>query len=396
MVRSQQKGILAIRAFILVLFAAFAVVGYLNLRPEARAKFSNSGLDRRSPANFETGTDYSKFSHEIHQAMDIECSSCHKVPTANWNKIRDADTAFPDVTDFPTHDSCISCHREQFFKGRPPAICSICHKNPSPSDSSRFPFPNPREIYDKTERGKRSESKFEIYFPHATHVDLVSSRDGPSGKSANGARFVKARFSAIAESCAVCHSTHLPQGDADEEFYTDAPADLNGAFWLKKGTFMKSPINHANCFTCHSADTGIAPAPTDCATCHRDKQPFPRPDFDMEKAVKMKADKISLLAWRRRGSSGTFRHEFVAHSGMDCATCHDTERLSTIDPKTKKVPITSCGGCHITETLADGGILNAEIAERTKNPKFQCVKCHVSYGWLEIPESHLKAAEGGK
>jgi nitrate/TMAO reductase-like tetraheme cytochrome c subunit len=63
-------------------------------------------------------TDYSKFSHATnkHQAA---CNTCHKIPTSNWRKAADSPglDPFPDVADYPEHDTCISCHRAQFFKG---------------------------------------------------------------------------------------------------------------------------------------------------------------------------------------------------------------------------------------------------------------------------------------
>ena len=66
----------------------------------------------RIPAPSRTATDYSKFSHNTkkHQAA---CNTCHKVPTSNWQKT----STYPDITDYPGHDACVSCHRSQFFKG---------------------------------------------------------------------------------------------------------------------------------------------------------------------------------------------------------------------------------------------------------------------------------------
>src|SRR5689334_20980501 len=131
--------------------------------------------DRKSAPRPDTNTkrhDYSRFSHNVAQHK-LACNSCHKVPTANWNKVRSGDAAFPDVTDYPEHSSCIACHRQQFFVGAQPTICRICHTNPSPRDSSRHPFPNPPEIFDVSKEGQNSFSEFGISFPHDKHVDLV-------------------------------------------------------------------------------------------------------------------------------------------------------------------------------------------------------------------------------
>ncbi|MDH3492492.1 MAG: hypothetical protein OEM82_03000, partial [Acidobacteriota bacterium] len=163
---------------------------------------------------------------------------------------------------------------------------------------------------------------------------------------------------------------------------------------LKKGTFKTTPTGHTTCFQCHSTDAGISPAPQDCATCHKLKQKAPATDFDQKVASPMKiSDKIMMIAWRKRDSSAKFQHEFFAHVDMECATCHTVESINTVDLATKKVSISSCAMCHVTETSDDGGILNYEVDSRKADPKFQCVKCHIAYGKLEIPESHIKAID---
>lgn len=339
---------------------------------------------------------FGNFKHQLHLDMELQCSQCHKFPTANWDKVRAKEVAFPDVTDFPKHDSCLDCHRDQFFNGNPPTICSNCHVNPGPSDSTRFPFPNPREIFDETPRGKKSESEFKVEFPHDKHVEIVSRNTAP--RAIRGALFVNARAAASEDSCKVCHAVYRPQGKDADEYFTPPPKNLGDGFWLKKGTFERSPIGHTTCFTCHSEDSGIAPAPTDCGTCHKVKEPLPATDFSQEMANKVGLDdKIMLLAWKRRTSSATFRHEWESHADLNCSQCHNVMTLKTSVIATKKVPVLSCMGCHITGTVDDGGVLNAEVDSRKKNPNFTCVKCHISYGKMPVPESHLKAiVEAGK
>ena len=329
---------------------------------------------------------YSDFDH-VTKAHKMECSACHKFPSSNWNKVRAAAEAFPDVTEYPKHESCIACHKQQFFKGRPPMICSNCHTNPGPRDSSRHPFPNPREIFDRSPKGRRvEESDFAISFPHDKHVDIVSGDGDPTYKPSKGE-----------ESCAVCHRTYQPQGSSADEFFIKPPANIGDAFWLKKGTFKTAPIGHTACFSCHSQDTGLEPSPINCAACHK-LRPLATPaDFDPKFARQMtNEDKIMLTAWRHRVSAGAFRHEFEMHAGMDCATCHSVATMNTLDVKTRRVPISSCATCHATSSLDDGGALNYEVDKRRKEATFQCVKCHIAYGKLPIPESHLKALEAAK
>ena len=329
---------------------------------------------------------YSDFNHTT-AAHKMECAACHKFPSPNWNKVRTGPDAFPDITEYPQHDSCIRCHKQQFFKGRPPMICSNCHLNPGPRDSSRHPFPNPREIFDKSPKGKRvEESDFAISFPHDKHIEIVSGDGDPSYKPSKGE-----------ESCAVCHRTYQPQGTSADEFFIKPPANNGDAFWLKKGTFKTVPIGHTTCFSCHSQDTGLEPAPTNCAACHKLRPPASPSDFDLNLARQMtQSDKIMLTAWRHRTSAGTFRHEFEMHAGMDCAMCHNVATMNTLDVKSKTVAISSCATCHATSTLDDGGVLNYEVEKRKKDAAFQCVKCHVAFGKRPIPETHLKALEAAK
>lgn len=337
---------------------------------------------------------YSKFSHDIQQHK-LACDSCHKYPSANWKQVRKTDEAFPDITDYPKHESCLSCHKQQFFSGRPPVICSICHTNPSPRNSSRHPFANPREVFDTSSKGIKAVSEWQVYFPHDIHIDIISQN---LNSGAENNLFVKASFNKglEGESCGVCHQTYKPQGNDSDEYFTKLPEKLGDAFWLKKGTFKTSPIGHTKCFSCHSPDGGIEPMPTNCATCHKPKEPFIKTDFDEKKAAEMGVtDKIMLLAWRNRDNSATFRHEFAIHNDFPCSTCHNVAEMKTTETKTKKIKTLSCGGdgvsCHITATSVEGGILNYEIDSRKKDANFQCVKCHLAFASSPVPESHQKA-----
>lgn len=331
------------------------------------------------------------------KAHRVECSKCHKFPSENWKTARPEKEAFPDITEYPKHETCLGCHKQLFFKGASPRVCSICHVNPGPRDSRRHPFSNPREVYDLSPKGKLTQSDFVIAFPHDKHTEIVSQ--ARSGVSFENAAFMRPdRRRAAEESCAVCHKTMEPQGTSTDEYVTPPPAKLGDGFWLKKGTFKTAPLGHASCFTCHSADSGMTPGPTDCATCHKLSPTMPRADFDAKLATAMKIQsKVMMDAWRLRSSSGKYQHEFMAHADMPCSTCHTVEKMKTDDPSTLKVPITSCATCHATASSADGGAINAEIDARKANPKFECIKCHTAFGKLPVPESHAKAvADAGK
>jgi hypothetical protein len=334
---------------------------------------------------------YSEFPHSA-KAHQLECNTCHKFPSPNWNKVRPEKEAFPDQTDYPHHETCVGCHQQQFFKGRPPKVCSICHTNPGPRDSSRHPFPNPREIFDQSPKGKTAQSDFVVGFPHDKHIEIVSAAGTRSDTFINASFTSGERRQAGEESCKVCHQTMAPQGKSDDEYLTKPPANIGDGFWLKKGTFKTQPIGHTVCFTCHNADSGIMPDGQSCGTCHHLKPPQPPSDFDPKLAAAIPVtDKPMLDAWRVRHNAGKWEHEFVAHVDLACSTCHNVLTMNTADPTTIKIPISACATCHATPTSDDGGALNYEMDQRKANPAFQCVKCHITFGKQPVPESHIQA-----
>jgi hypothetical protein len=362
-----------------------------NRRPQRRGTTPRNGPQTARK-------DYSNFSHQT-QAHQKACDSCHKFPSANWKEVRKGDAAFADITDYPQHASCIECHRQQFFTGAKPVICSTCHVNITPRNSVRFPFPSLGEPFYASKKAQNFTSDFRINFPHAKHVELVSQALPGSVEEAAlrdmRASHAGSRAAQAEKSCSVCHETYQPQGKSDEEYLTKPPKDLGDKFWLKKGTFKTVPLTHAKCFECHSQDSGLAPAPTDCNTCHKLATGLPAqpaPDFNPSLTKTMGiTDPLVFMKWRRRDSSGAFRHEGGAHPDMSCTACHKVETMDTLDPRTQKVSLASCSDCHVTATSDDGGALNLEIDQRKANPGFQCVKCHIAYGQAPIPVSHTGA-----
>jgi hypothetical protein len=360
--------------------------------------------------------DYTKFSHQTHVVTQkLGCGSCHKVPSKNWKEYRKGDAAFPDVTDFPEHSSCLNCHREQFFaRERPaPAICANCHIAVTPRDTARWLFPSLGDVSDPKLKRREFVSEFGVGFPHDKHIDVVGVNSIPfrgglpatalgSSSTLNNPWLALISFqekpkAGPPKSCPVCHETYQPQGNASDEYVTKPPKNLGDNFWLKKGTFKTIPNSHTICFTCHNADSGIAPEPKNCEVCHKLGAPAQlKMDFDPVLATTMGANKTMLARWSRRISSGAFRHEGGEHPDLSCLNCHkvDMPTFSTVDVKTTKVAVKSCGGadgCHITTTTDDGGILNFEIDRRKKDPKFVCTKCHVTFGKEALPENHPQA-----
>jgi hypothetical protein len=238
----EKNQIVKIRFAIIGLFLIFAAWNLFYWQPDSKifGKETEKRPEAQNPiseSEIETENNkYRKFSHKTAAHRRRSCNSCHKFPSRNWRRVRKKGEAIPDVTEYPSHSSCINCHRQQFFRGARPAICSICHVNPGPRNSRRHAFPNPREIFDLTAKGRRSFSKFSINFPHESHIELFGM-NSPAGENSD-VRFIRAGFSkAASESCATCHQTYQPQGKSDDEYFTRPPKELGGQFWLKKGTF---------------------------------------------------------------------------------------------------------------------------------------------------------------
>lgn len=344
--------------------------------------------------------DYANFSHQTHsETQKLACNSCHKVPTKNWKEVRKGDAAFPDVADFPEHASCLECHRTQFFaRERPaPAICSNCHVNSSPKDTTRFLFPSLGDVIEPTLKKREFTSEFGVAFPHEKHLEVVGLNPRRSDKRDwfVTASLQEAKKDGPPKNCLVCHETYQPQGKSSEEYVTKPPKNIGDAFWLKKGTFKTIPNSHTVCFTCHNADSGMAPAPADCNVCHKlASPPSLKVDFDAKLVSTMGiTDATIVTQWSRRASAGSFRHEGGEHPDLNCMGCHNIPAMNTMDAKTLKVPVRSCGagGCHITATSDDGGALNFEIDEKKKNPAFVCTKCHITFGKEPVPADHPQA-----
>ena len=386
--------------FVLCLVPAIVcgIVLYFSSTTNAQKKRPRSKV--RSQSSAKPRTDFTKFSHTTHvMQLKQECSACHKFPTSNWKDVRKGDAAFADVAEFPEHSSCLSCHREQFFaRERPaPAICSNCHVKVTPQDTARFLFPSLGDVSDTSKSQREFVSEFAVNFPHETHMEVVSAQT----------RSVSSKFVSVSWrqekkppplNCPVCHQTYSPQGNSSEEYMTKPPSKLGDAFWLKKGTFKTIPNSHTGCFSCHNADSGIAPASSDCQVCHKlidTTVAVPKHDFDLTLIKTMAiSDRVVQHAWSRRVSAGAFRHEGGAHPDLVCTDCHQPAKMNTVDPKTLRVSVRSCGGadgCHITATVDDGGSLNFEIDQKKTNAGFTCTKCHISFGSQPVPPDHAQA-----
>lgn len=318
-------------------------------------------------ASFLTGSIAQKrrdnFSHGTAAHKKIDCGRCHKAPTANWVKAR----GYPDVADYPNHASCIQCHRNDFFSGNHPAICSNCHVASGPRAAARFPFP--LESHSR---------EFSTVFPHDLHQNLIASKIRQGDAAV--AHFIRAAFSTAASdekpqfnSCAICHQTsaELPKFAARIPASIQPLADASSENFVPKAGFFKDePSGHASCFACHYQN--VKPARTDCAGCHK-----LTPAYLESKTL----ERYSLK----------FNHQDKDHVNKDCTVCHvritqnsDLRTMANAD-----VPILTCStsSCH-------GKNINEEIGRRERSiadnqPVFQCAYCHTAaIGRYPIPLSH--------
>jgi hypothetical protein len=334
-------------------------------------RFSNGGLatgqkqpSRRvaRPPTAGIKVDYSKFFHATskHQAA---CNTCHKIPTSNWRKAADSPGTdpFPDVADYPEHDTCISCHRAQFFKGAKPVICSICHSKVSPKDDARFAFRRPA--------GPR---QFRIEFPHDRHQDVIAKlfRSLPGQPRFTHASFTSSSFYADDKTkhynnCEICHGPRAAASVAPASNHLDGfvPDDL---------TFKSVPVSHATCFSCHWKSE--QPVNDNCAGCH--KLPNPPGILTVDDLPKRKSMK--------------FRHGRPEAHVAECTNCHIniTKATTSLDLK-PDVPITSCATSSCHSNPAGHHEIENELVGINKNRQFICSYCHTAdVGRLDAPRSH--------
>jgi hypothetical protein len=410
-------------ATLLLLASAAFVCPRLATKAAGAKAAPASPQQRRTPAR-PPSADYSKFTHDIPQHQK-GCDTCHASPSENWQQARAKDAAYPDVTDYPEHASCIDCHRRQFFSGARPAICAVCHTVVSPRSGERFPFENPADAFLKSPKASR-RTEFSINFPHDRHQDVMARLSTPFA-TAGGFAFVRASFEPQAQTtpqaqtppqaqttpidnCSLCHKTYEPEGDSPDEYVTKPAAELPEndlhipAFWLKKGMLKTTPSSHASCFNCHYQDGGEKPYSSDCAGCHQLSPKVPRAlrgaapapntpprDADLSNPSLKGITDPDVLADFAQRRVARFKHEVHDHmTKVGCTSCHVTiTSASKINADTLYVPIQTCAPCH-TGTKAPKNIVFQEVEQRKKpeGANYACSKCHINYGKQPTPKSH--------
>ena len=316
---------------------------------------------------------YSAFLHSSEKHKSLACNDCHKLPTA-WTAKRD----FPDVADFPDHDACVRCHRQQFFTrqafvGTGPIICAVCHLRAAPREDARFAFGKPNNANQAVK--PKDERQFTVGFPHDKHQNVIASLRR-SGAWENQARFVRASFRRFDDqpkldynNCTICHQPN----DSTNIVPLVRPADAS----TQPNRFFKTmPHSHDSCFNCHWKN--LKPASDDCGGCHKPAATF-----------------IGIDSPQR--ISATFSHEGGKDNHVqECTTCHiNITRASTLKGLTPDVPITACATCHKDNkkiTYPKITTIEDELGQFKKTSS--CTYCHMpDVGKKKPPASHEAAVQ---
>jgi Cytochrome c7 and related cytochrome c len=316
---------------------------------------------------------YSAFLHSSDKHKSLACNACHKLPTA-WTAKRD----FPDAADFPDHDACVHCHRQQFFTrqafaGAGPTICTVCHVRAAPREDVRFAFGKPNNAGQAAK--PKDERQFTIEFPHDKHQSVIASlrRSGPSE---NEPRFVGASFRRFDDkpkpdynNCTICHQPNNTRNIVPLVLPADASSQPNRYF-------KTMPHSHDSCFNCHWKNQ--KPTSDDCAGCHKPAATFIGIDSPPRKSL-------------------MFSHEGGKDNHVaECTTCHiNITRASTLKGLTPDVPITACATCHKDNkkiTYPKITTIEDEFGQFKKTSN--CTYCHTSdVGKKKPPASHEAAVQ---
>ena len=206
--------------------------------------------------------------------------------------------------EYAGHDSCVGCHLNQFtdveLVDKEKAMCAICH-TAAPPEMQKFPT--------------RFSEGFNVKFDHGDH-------DNGKGRPPQG--------------CASCHQSAGPG--------KSIPAGFQA---------------HANCYTCHTPDSGIG----SCSACH-ELGPYSR------------------TPQSRYVFKAVFTHN--DHSGVGCAECHTVRPGAPQGRQVTNIAaaqhncgsVNNCATCHNGSRAFSGDdILNMS----------SCLRCHTGTSYNMLP-----------
>ncbi len=363
-------------------------------RPATRTQTATRGAARN----------YSRFTHESHRlpVAKLDCDNCHVIPSPAAPDTIAAATK-PSIEGYPYHDSCVRCHRPQFFKGAAPAICTVCHTRASPRLTARNMHPFPKQ-------GEQAMAReFPGYFPHTLHQSVIARDGAKPARDAKSWSFVNASFKTFddppakaLENCATCHLTDARAPVAIAVGGTEATFKPE-----ETGTFKTIPTGHASCFNCHWQSQ--QPLKDDCAGCHLSQDAYTK----KKRAASIEAALPGVLSpaaaqwfktwpreWPKRLSI-KFSHEKPKDHNIGCTTCHiNLTQMETLNIPKADVPIATCARCHNNDKSVGpkGGEKITIYTEMSKekedkdNKTNTCTGCHTSLIGRERPPcSHYHA-----
>jgi hypothetical protein len=390
------------RMIVVAIFASLLTILFLYPRASSTAVFPQGRTQprpKRTRPVAQTqaragGRNYSRFKHEDHRqpVAKLSCSDCHSINSPAEPDLIAAATK-PNVKGYPYHDSCVQCHRQQFFKGANPAICTVCHTRSTPRLTAHDMFPFPKQNEQAIAR------EFPGYFPHSLHQSVIARNERPTPDTNQGWSFARASLKSFddttpkaLDNCATCHETDerapapIAVGGTEVNYKPEA-----------KGTFKTVPAGHASCFNCHWQSQ--KPTKDDCAGCHLSQSDYTK----RKRAASTDAPLLGVLSpnavqwfktwpkeWPRRLSI-KFRHDTPNHD-VGCTTCHiNITQMETLNIPKADVPIATCAPCHISNSpvLRKEGVTHtiySEMSDEAKDSKTNtCIGCHTSAIGRERP-----------
>ena len=393
-----------LRATALAIFASLATIFFLYPTVSSIAVEPLLSQQRRRPRprpatpdqTQPRGRNYSRFQHVDHRppVAKLDCDSCHAIPSAAAPDTIVAATK-PKADGYPYHDSCVRCHRPQFFKGATPPICTVCHTRATPRVTARDMHKFPKET------SKTIAREFPGYFPHSLHQRVIARRENPAGGLFGGWSFVRASFETPQEASARaldnCASCHLTDARPSPEITVGG---TEGKITPAAKTFKTVPEGHATCFNCHWE--AQKPTKDDCAGCHLAQGEYAK----KKRAASVQVTLPGVLSanavkwfenwpatWPKRLSL-KFNHETPPAHDIGCTTCHiNITQMETLNIPKADVPIATCMPCHYSTSPVSrkGGELVTIYSEMTKEAKDTdnktntCVGCHVTVIGSERP-----------
>jgi hypothetical protein len=375
----------------LLIFVAFALVSTPGQSRQRKRPSIPATSNLQAPRG--SATKYSAFLHSSEKHKSLACNACHKLPTA-WTAQRD----FPDAADFPDHDACVRCHRQQFFTrqafvGAGPTICTVCHMRAAPREDARFVFGKPNNAGQAAK--PKNERQFTIEFPHDKHQNVIALlrslrssggtlhalADARATAPSSSVRFVRVSFFRRAalddkkpdyNNCSICHVTSTLRDPLDLALIPPGPLLSRPP----AGTFKTMPHSHDACFACHWKN--LKPTSDDCSGCHKPAATFIGIDLPPRKSAK-------------------FSHEGGKENHVqECTTCHiNITRASSLRGLTPDVPVTACATCHKDNkktTYPKITTIEEEFGQFKKTSN--CTYCHTpDIGKKKPPASHEAAVQ---